>query len=246
MTVLRIAKLGPPYALREYLLDSGAFLRRCMIEVQGLTKRYATQVAVSDVTFSVARGEIVGFLGPNGAGKTTTMRVLTGFLTPTEGQVLVAGRDVVREPLRARAAIGYLPENVALYPEMRVREYLRYRSDVEGVPGRERAAGVQDVIERCLLAEVADRVVGTLSKGYRQRVALAGALVHRPPILILDEPTVGLDPKQIIKIRDLIRELGRDRTVLLSTHILPEVDAVCDQVLIIDRGKIVAQGTCLL
>jgi ABC-2 type transport system ATP-binding protein len=214
-----------------------------MIDVRGFTMRYAGSTAVDDISFQIAEGAIVGFLGPNGAGKTTTMRVLTGFLTPTEGQVSVAGCDVVREPLRARAAIGYLPENVALYPEMRVREYLRYRSDVEGVPGRERAAGVQDVIERCLLAEVADRVVGTLSKGYRQRVALAGALVHRPPILILDEPTVGLDPKQIIKIRDLIRELGRERTVLLSTHILPEVDAVCDQVLIIDRGKIVAQGT---
>jgi ABC-2 type transport system ATP-binding protein len=214
-----------------------------MIEVQGLTKRYATQVAVSDVTFSVARGEIVGFLGPNGAGKTTTMRVLTGFLPPSEGTARVAGHDIVSHSRQARASLGYLPESAALYPEMRVREYLAYRARLEGLTGADVPARVDDIVGRCLLDEVADRKVENLSRGYRQRTALAGALVHEPPVLILDEPTVGLDPAQIIKIREMIRSLGRERAVLLSTHILPEVDAVCDRVLIIDRGKIVAEGT---
>jgi ABC-2 type transport system ATP-binding protein len=214
-----------------------------MIDVDHFTMKYYGPPAVDDISFHIPEGAIVGFLGPNGAGKTSTMRVLTGFLPPTEGDVRIAGHDVVREPIAARAAIGYLPENVALYPEMRVREYLAYRADLEGVRGGDRAARVSDVMEQCLIADVAGKTAGTLSKGYRQRVALAGALVHRPPILILDEPTVGLDPKQIIKIRELIKELGRERTVLLSTHILPEVEAVCDQVLIIDRGRIVGQGT---
>jgi len=214
-----------------------------MIEVRNFTMRYYGPPAVDDISFEIPEGAIVGFLGPNGAGKTTTMRVLTGFLPPTEGEIKVAGHDVVRDPIKARASIGYLPENVALYPEMRVREYLRYRADLEGISSADRKARVDDVVDRCLLDDVADRITGTLSKGYKQRVALAGALVHRPPILILDEPTVGLDPKQIIKIRELIKELGKERTVLLSTHILPEVEAICDQVLIIDRGKIVAQGT---
>ena len=213
-----------------------------MIEVQSLTKRYPTQVAVSDVSFSVQQGEIVGFLGPNGAGKTTTMRVLTGFLPPTSGTARVEGYDIVRQSRQARASLGYLPESAALYPEMRVREYLAYRARLEGVSGSEVGRRVSDSIERCLLAEVADRKVENLSKGYRQRTALAGALVHKPPVLILDEPTVGLDPTQIIRIRETIRELGRERAVLLSTHILPEVDAVCDRVLIIDRGRIVAEG----
>jgi gliding motility-associated transport system ATP-binding protein len=214
-----------------------------MIEVQNLTKRYPTQVAVSDVTFSVREGEILGFLGPNGAGKTTTMRVLTGFLPPTSGTARIAGHDIVRQSREARASIGYLPESAALYGEMRVREYLRFRARLEGVSGPEVGRRVDDAIGRCLLEEVADRKVENLSKGYRQRAALAGALVHRPPVLILDEPTVGLDPAQIIRIRETIRALGRERAVLLSTHILPEVDAVCDRVLIIDRGKIVAEGT---
>ena len=214
-----------------------------MIDVEHFTMKYYGPPAVEDITFRIPEGAIVGFLGPNGAGKTSTMRVLTGYLAPTEGEVRIAGHDVVREPIAARAAIGYLPENVALYPEMRVREYLAYRADLEGVRRGDRAARVADAMERCLITDVAEKTAGTLSKGYRQRVALAGALVHRPPILILDEPTVGLDPKQIIKIRELIKELGRERTVLLSTHILPEVEAVCDQVLIIDRGKIVGQGT---
>src|SRR6266498_1392448 len=214
-----------------------------MIEVQNLTKRFAAQAAVSDVTFSVRQGEIVGFLGPNGAGKTTTMRVLTGFLPPSEGRASVAGHDIVAQSRQARANLGYLPESAALYPEMRVREYLGYRARLEGLVGPEVKTRVDEIIGRCLLEEVADRKVENLSRGYRQRAALAGALVHRPPVLILDEPTVGLDPAQIIKIREMIRSLGRERAVLLSTHILPEVDAVCDRVLIIDRGRIVAEGT---
>ncbi len=214
-----------------------------MIEVQNLTKRYGAQAAVSDVSFSVRQGEIVGFLGPNGAGKTTTMRVLTGFLPPSEGRASVAGHDVVAQSRQARASLGYLPESAALYPEMRVREYLTYRARLEGLVGPGVKTQVDEIIGRCLLEEVADRKVENLSRGYRQRAALAGALVHRPPVLILDEPTVGLDPTQIIKIREMIRSLGRERAVLLSTHILPEVDAVCDRVLIIDRGRIVAEGT---
>jgi ABC-2 type transport system ATP-binding protein len=214
-----------------------------MIEVENLTKRYSTQIAVSDVSFSVGAGEIVGFLGPNGAGKTTAMRVLTGFLPPTAGTARVAGFDVVTQSEQARASLGYLPESAALYPEMRVREYLSYRARLEGVRGADVARRVGEAIESCLLQEVAGRKVENLSKGFRQRTALAGALVHRPPVLILDEPTVGLDPGQIIRIRETIRSLGRERAVLLSTHILPEVDAVCDRVLIIDRGRIVAEGT---
>jgi ABC-2 type transport system ATP-binding protein len=214
-----------------------------MIEVESLTKRYPTQTAVEDVTFSVKEGEIVGFLGPNGAGKTTTMRVLTGFLPPTEGSARVAGYDVVTHSKEARARLGYLPETAALYPEMRVREYLAYRARLAGVNGTAVRGRVAEVVERCLLQEVFDRKIDNLSKGFRQRAALAGALVHQPPVLILDEPTIGLDPMQIIKIRQMIRDLGRNRAVLLSTHILPEVDAVCDRVLIIDRGRIVAEGT---
>src|SRR6202158_5623541 len=214
-----------------------------MIEVQSLTKRYPARLAVDDVSFSVREGEIVGFLGPNGAGKTTTMRVLTGFLPPTAGTARIAGHDIVTQSRRARAHLGYLPESAALYPEMRVREYLAFRARLEEVPAREVHAHVDEVVESCLLAEVANRKIENLSKGYRQRTARAGALVHRPPVLILDEPTVGLDPTQIIKIREMIRSLGRERAVLLSTHILPEVDAVCDRVLIIDRGRIVAEGT---
>src|SRR5215831_13230926 len=226
------------------MLDFSDFFRTVgMIEVQNLTKKYPTLVAVADVTFSVREGEIVGFLGPNGAGKTTAMRVLTGFLPPTSGSARVAGHDVVAQSRRARSSLGYLPESAALYPEMRVREYLAYRARLEDVPGAEVRGRVDEVVASCLLDEVAGRKIENLSKGFRQRTALAGALVHRPPVLILDEPTVGLDPMQIIKIRQMIRTLGRERAVLLSTHILPEVDAVCDRVLIIDRGRIVAEGT---
>jgi ABC-2 type transport system ATP-binding protein len=214
-----------------------------MIEVQSLTKKYPTRLAVDDVTFSVRQGEIVGFLGPNGAGKTTTMRVLTGFLPPTSGTARVAGHDVVSEAVAARSALGYLPESAAVYPELRVREYLTFRARLEGVAGGDVKTRVAEALETCLLGEVADRKIDNLSKGFRQRTALAGALVHRPPVLILDEPTIGLDPVQIIKIRETIRALSRDRAVLLSTHILPEVEAVCDRVLIIDKGRIVAEGT---
>jgi ABC-2 type transport system ATP-binding protein len=214
-----------------------------MIEVQNLTKRYPTQLAVSDVTFSVREGEIVGFLGPNGAGKTTTMRVLTGFLPPSAGAARVGGFDIVAQSRKARASLGYLPESAALYPEMRVREYLAYRARLEDVSGSLVRTRVEEAVQNCLLSEVADRKIDNLSKGYRQRTALAGALVHQPPVLILDEPTVGLDPMQIIKIREMIRTLGRERAVLLSTHILPEVDAVCDRMLIIARGRIVGEGT---
>ena len=214
-----------------------------MIEVQNLSKRYPTRLAVDDVSFSVREGEIVGFLGPNGAGKTTTMRVLTGFLPPTSGAARVAGHDVVARAKAARASLGYLPESAATYPEMRVREYLAFRARLEGVPRGLVKTRVAEAIDRCLLGEVAGRKIENLSKGFRQRTALAGALVHQPPVLILDEPTIGLDPVQIIKIRETIRELGKNRAVLLSTHILPEVEAVCDRVLIIDRGRIVAEGT---
>ena len=214
-----------------------------MIEVQGLTRRYADFTAVSDISFAVNDGEIVGILGPNGAGKTTTIRVVTGFLPPTSGKVTVAGHDLVAEPIEARAEIGYLPETVSLYPEMRVSEYLAYRARLEGMGRSEGRRAILEVAERCLIDDVADRIIGTLSKGYRQRVALATAILHEPKVLVLDEPTVGLDPKQIIAIRELIRELGSRHTILLSTHILPEVELLCDRVLIIDGGRIVAQGT---
>ena len=214
-----------------------------MIEVQNLSKRYPTRLAVDDVTFSVREGEIVGFLGPNGAGKTTTMRVLTGFLPPTSGAARISGHDIVSQSGPARASLGYLPESAAAYPEMRVREYVAFRARLEGVARGLVKTRVSEALDRCLLGEVAGRKIENLSKGFKQRTALAGALVHQPPVLILDEPTIGLDPVQIIKIRETIRELGKNRAVLLSTHILPEVEAVCDRVLIIDRGRIVAEGT---
>jgi ABC-2 type transport system ATP-binding protein len=214
-----------------------------LIEVQGLTKRFVDRDAVADVSFFVPEGEILGFLGPNGAGKTTTMRMITGFLPPTSGSVRVAGIDLARDPLAVRGKIGYLPENVALYPEMRVGEYLSYRAAVEGVPRIHARNRLDVVCERTMINDVRSQIIGTLSKGYRQRVGLAAALIHQPPVLILDEPTVGLDPRQIVKIRELITELGREHTVILSTHILPEVEQICRRVLIIDNGKIVADGT---
>jgi ABC-2 type transport system ATP-binding protein len=214
-----------------------------LIEVQGLTKRFVDKNAVDDVSFFVPEGEVLGFLGPNGAGKTTTMRMITGFLSATSGQVRVAGIELERDPLAVRGKIGYLPENIALYPEMRVEEYLRFRAAVEGVPRNQVKARLDEVMDRTMVADVRRQLVGTLSKGYRQRVGLAGALIHKPPVLILDEPTVGLDPRQIVKIRELIIELGRDHTVILSTHILPEVEQVCRRVLIIDGGHIVADGS---
>ncbi len=214
-----------------------------MIEVEHLSKVFVDVPVVDDLSFFVPEGQVLGFLGPNGAGKTTTMRMLTAFLPPTEGRVVVAGIDLDADPVELRRKVGYLPENVPLYPEMRVEEYLRFRADIEDVPRTEIRANTEYVVDRCMLGDVRRQVIGTLSKGYRQRVGLAGALIHRPPVLILDEPTVGLDPNQIIKIRELITELGRDHTVILSTHILPEVEQVCERVLIIDRGKIVADGS---
>ncbi|SIN98616.1 ABC-2 type transport system ATP-binding protein [Singulisphaera sp. GP187] len=209
-----------------------------MIQVDRLTKRYGSFKAVDGITFSVGRGEIVGLLGPNGAGKTTTMRVLTTFLGPTSGRATLAGHDVLDEPLEVRRRVGYLPENVPLYLEMRVREYLLYRAKLKDVPRSKRRAAIGDVIARCRLGDVEDRILGQLSKGYRQRVGLAEAMVHDPDILILDEPTAGLDPIQIREVRALIRELGDRHTILLSTHIMSEVEAVCGRVIIIANGKI--------
>jgi ABC-2 type transport system ATP-binding protein len=213
-----------------------------LIQVENLTKRYAATTAVDGVSFSVERHEVLGFLGPNGAGKSSTLRVLTCFHPPTSGKVTVDGHDVVAEPAAVKRVIGYLPENVPLYPEMRVGEYLRYRAALKGVPRSRRRRAVNDAVERCGVGEVGRRIVGQLSKGYRQRVGLADALVGDPRILVLDEPTIGLDPNQIRQVRELIRELGRERTVILSSHILPEVEAVCSRVLIIDRGRLVGQG----
>ncbi len=215
-----------------------------MITVRGLTKYYGSLPAIRDVSFDVAAGEVLGFLGPNAAGKTTTMRILTGYLPPTAGQAVVAGYDVVEQSLEARRHIGYLPESVALYPEMSVRSYLEFMAALRGVgPARRRKQRVDEVMDRCQVAHMADRPIGKLSRGYRQRVGLAQALVHDPEVLILDEPTVGLDPAQIIEVRDLIRELGRDHTIILSTHILSEVEHVCQRVMIIHQGRIVAEDT---
>ncbi|HET9765619.1 MAG TPA: ABC transporter ATP-binding protein [Thermoanaerobaculia bacterium] len=214
-----------------------------MLEAHSLVRRYGDFTAVRDVSFTVQEGEILGMLGPNGAGKTTTLRMLTGYLRPTEGSVRVAGHDLAAEPIQARRQIGYLPENVALYPEMRVEEYLAYRGKLERLSRADLKRRIPEVLDRCLIADVRRQIIGTLSKGYRQRVGLAAAILHEPRVLVLDEPTVGLDPKQIIAIRQLIRELGRDRTLLLSTHILPEVELLCQRVLIIDKGRIVDQGT---
>ena len=209
-----------------------------MIEVERLSKHYHSVRAVDRVSFAVGRGEIVGLLGPNGAGKTTTMRMLTTYLPPSSGRAVLCGHDVLDEPLEVRKKVGYLPENVPLYPEMRVREYLAYRAKLKDVPRSKRRAAIDDVLERCKLTDVESRVLGHLSKGYRQRVGLAEALVHDPDILVLDEPTAGLDPMQIREVRALIRELGDKHTILLSTHIMSEVEAVCGRVIMIVKGKV--------
>ena len=213
-----------------------------MIEVQKLTKHYGPVTAIRDVSFSVAPGEIVGFLGPNGAGKTTAMRILACFMPATSGVARVAGYDVFRQSMEVRRRIGYLPENVPLYTDMRVAPYLDFVAEVKGVGRGERRRRVAEVMERCLITEVQGRLIGTLSKGYRQRVGLAQAIVSDPEVLILDEPTIGLDPKQITEIRSLIKSLAGRHTVILSTHILPEVSMVCGGVVIINKGSIVAQG----
>ena len=214
-----------------------------MIHVQNLVKRFGGHPALAGVSFDVAKGEILGFLGPNGAGKTTTMRILTCFLPASAGIAQVNGFDVFAQPLEVRRCVGYLPENVPLYPEMRVSEYLDFRARLKRVGRGERRARIADLVEKCGLGEAVRKPIGTLSKGFRQRVGLADALVANPPILILDEPTVGLDPNQIREVRALIRELGREHTILLSTHILPEVEMVCGRVVIIHQGRVVAQDT---
>jgi ABC-2 type transport system ATP-binding protein len=214
-----------------------------VIEVQHLTKRYGRVTAVNDVSFRVERGEILGFLGPNGAGKTTTMRILTGYMPATEGKAIVAGFDVFDQPIEAKRRTGYLPETPPLYPDMSVIEYLQFVAKIKGVPGGERRERVQEVMKRTRIDDMEHRLCGKLSKGYKQRVGLAQALIHNPDVLILDEPTAGLDPKQIIETRELIKELAGDHTIILSTHILPEVAQTCQRVVIINKGHVVAIDT---
>jgi ABC-2 type transport system ATP-binding protein len=214
-----------------------------VIEVQHLTKRYGRVTAVDDVSFRVERGEILGFLGPNGAGKTTTMRILTGYIPATDGRAAVAGFDVFDKPVEAKRRTGYLPETPPLYPDMTVREYLDFVSRIKGVPPKERRDRVAAVMKRAHIDDMGNRHCGKLSKGYRQRVGLAQALIHNPEVLILDEPTAGLDPKQILETRQLIRGLAGDHTIVLSTHILPEVSQTCQRVVIINKGRVVAVDT---
>jgi len=214
-----------------------------MIQVQNLTKKYGSTVAVRDISFSVARGEVLGFLGPNGAGKTTTMRILTGFLPADEGTVKIAGYDVDEQSLEVRKRLGYLPESAPLYEDMGVIDYLEYVGEMRGFTGSERTRRVRRMIDVCGLSSMVTKNIGQLSKGYRQRVGLAQAMIHEPDILVLDEPTSGLDPNQIVEIRALIKTLGREKTVILSTHILPEVQATCSRVMIIAGGALVADDT---
>jgi len=214
-----------------------------MIKVDGLTKYYGETLAVDSVSFEVQRGEVVGFLGPNGAGKTTTMRMITCYLRPSAGSVNVAGFDIQENPLEVRRRIGYLPENCPLYPEMNVLDYLSYIAELRQVPKSQRGGRVSRMVELTGLGAVTHKDIGELSKGFRQRVGLAQAMVHEPDILVLDEPTSGLDPNQIIEIRQLIRDIGREKTIILSTHILPEVSATCGRVLIISNARLVASGT---
>jgi ABC-2 type transport system ATP-binding protein len=214
-----------------------------MIDVQDLTKQYAGRTAVDRLTFQVEPGQIVGFLGPNGAGKSTTMRILSGYMPPTSGRATVNGHDVFHESIAVRKSIGYMPEMAPLYTDMKVKEYLRFRAELKGLSGREMRQRVGEVMDLCTITDVRRRLIGHLSKGFRQRVALADALLHKPPLLILDEPTNGLDPVQIRQVRDLLRSLKPAHTILLSTHILQEVEAVCDRVLMIHHGRILANDT---
>jgi ABC-2 type transport system ATP-binding protein len=214
-----------------------------MIRVENLTKRYAGVAALNGVSFEVKRGEIVGFLGPNGAGKSTTMRILTGFIPATSGRAEVAGLDVFENSLEVRRHVGYLPENNPLYTDMRVSEYLKYRAKLKDVPRADRKERIDDVLEMCGIKDVRTRIIGQLSKGYRQRVGLADALLGDPDLLILDEPTIGLDPVQIRQVRQLIKDLGKRHTILISTHILPEVEMTCSRVVIIHRGRVSASDT---
>lgn len=213
-----------------------------MIEVENLTRQYGDRTAVNGISFAVRKGEIIGFLGPNGAGKSTTLRMLTGYLPPTDGAIRVGGVDAVRDPIGARRFIGYLPESVPLYKEMRVEEYLRYRARLKGVPRQRVSARIDHVLVQADIRDVRQRIIGQLSKGYRSRVGLADALVADPPLLVLDEPTAGLDPNQIRQVRDLIRSMAGEKTIMLSTHILPEVESTCSRVLIINKGRLVGEG----
>lgn len=228
----------PNSFVQKYLTATGD----PMIRVRNLVKRFGLVTAVDGISFDVEKGQVVGFLGPNGAGKTTTIRILTGYHPATEGSASVAGFDVLTQSLEVRRRIGYLPESAPLYPEMRVREYLRFRSKLHGMPSAEAAKAIDGVVGRCWLSEFVNRPIGQLSKGMRQRVGLADAILHDPDVLILDEPTVGLDPTQIRESLSLIRELSERHTVLFSSHILPQVEQICDEVIIINRGRIVAYG----
>jgi gliding motility-associated transport system ATP-binding protein len=214
-----------------------------MIEVENLTKRYGRHTAVDGISFRVEKGEILGFLGPNGAGKTTTMRILTCYLPATEGTARVAGHDVFAAPLEVKRRVGYIPETPPLYPDMSVQDFLTFCAKIKGVPAKDRKAKVDDAIGKCRVADVRSKLIGKLSKGYRQRVGLAQAILHNPEVLILDEPTAGLDPKQIIETRELIKSLGGEHTIILSTHILPEVSMTCGRVVIINKGRVVAEDT---
>jgi ABC-2 type transport system ATP-binding protein len=214
-----------------------------MIEVENLTKRYGRHTAVDGISFRVEKGEILGFLGPNGAGKTTTMRILTCYLPATEGTARVAGYDVFKAPLDVKRRVGYIPETPPLYPDMAVQDFLTFCAKIKGVPAKERASKVDDAIAKCRVGDVRGKLIGKLSKGYRQRVGLAQAVLHNPEVLILDEPTAGLDPKQIIETRELIKSLGGTHTIVLSTHILPEVSMTCGRVVIINKGRVVAEDT---
>ena len=214
-----------------------------MIRIQNLVKAFGAKRAVDDISFTVERGEVLGFLGPNGAGKSTTMRMITGFMPPTEGRVTVGGHDVVESPLEVKRLIGYLPENAASYPDMTVESFLRFAAELRGLDGEARRKALDRVVELCFLDSVLHQSIDTLSKGYRHRTCLAQALIHDPEVLIMDEPTDGLDPNQKHEVRNLIRELGKTKAIVFSTHILEEVDAACTRAIIIDRGRIVANGT---
>ena len=214
-----------------------------MIKVESLSKTYGERLAVDNISFDIKKGEIVGFLGPNGAGKTTTMRAITGYLIPTEGEVWVAECNMRKDPLQARQHIGYLPETIPLYTDMTTRAYLSFAAKLRGLDSKTAQRGIDEVVEVCQLEEYLDVLTGKLSKGFRQRVGLAQAIIHDPEVLILDEPTVGIDPLQVVQTKEMIKELGRKRTILLSTHILPEVNLICERVIIINHGRIVAEDS---
>lgn len=214
-----------------------------MIQVKNVTKKYGSFIAVDNISFEIKEGEIVGFLGPNGAGKSTTMNMITGFIEPTEGEILVSGYDILKKAKKAKKEIGYMPEGVPLYYDLTVKEFISYMSELKMVPKKERKQSIQKVIEETDLVEVKNKLIKNLSRGYKQRVSMAGALVGNPKVLILDEPTVGLDPKQITEIRNLIKSLGKNHTVILSSHILSEISQICEKVIIINKGKIIAIDT---